>query len=348
MAEATDVKIRITDEVLKEYKDQCTKWSPVYMRLPIAQAEDVLKYFTPITKLRGKMRMPSIKGKSQFRPFDKRKKSDADVDIDYRTIETFHSNVIETFAPVDYVDVPLGYDSQYLGEAMKKAPQSALVMAELSASRGEPIAQTAFTGKRNPSGNTTEDVCDGVITIAESEIEAGNISVGKGNLYEMPKALTYENCCDEIKKFVFSMDPYLRKATNFLFCSPEIEDMYNESYLLTHQSVPYNDKYDQPYVEGSNKKLTLVGLPQLAGCGVIFATCKQNLVFGTYLSKDKDSVDIIREGHYELSMCADMWMGFQFRTLDKRVIKFIKLKRDGEQDQEGGEQDQEGGEQQNG
>lgn len=326
MADATDVKINLSDEDLKKYQELAVKWSPVYQRLPIAAAEDVLKYMTHVEKLRGKLRMPSISGNSQFRPFDKRKASDADVDIVYRTIETFHANVIETFAPVDYVHLPIGYDSKYLGEALKKAPQAALIMAELCASRGQHIAQAAFTGERKEGGDTTADVCDGLLTIAEDEMTAGNISVANGNLYEMPE-LTYENCCDEIKKFVFSMDPYLRADKNFLFVPTEVVDMYNESYLLTHSDVPYNQEYDQPYVEGSNKRLTLVGLPQLAGTDIMFATCKKNLLYGTYLGSDKDFVDIIRVNHYEMSMCSDMWMGFQFRTLDKRVIKFIKIQK---------------------
>lgn len=322
----SDVKIRISDEQLEEYKRLAVQWSPVFMRLPIATAQDVLKYFTPVNKLRGKRMMPEISGKSQFKPFNKKNTSDAAVDIAWRELETHHGNVIETFSPVDYQDLPLAYDSTYLGEALKKAPQSVLIMAELCASRGQFIAQAAMTGKRNPDGLTTEDICDGLITIAKNEIEDGNISVAKKNLYEMPEAISYDNCCDLLKQFVFSMDHYLRKADNLLFCDPEIEDMYNESYLATHSGIVYNDKYNQPFVEGSNKKLTIVGLPQLAGTDIMFATQKKNLLYGTYLESDQNYVDIIRDGHYDLSMCSDMWLGFQFRTLDPRVIKFISLK----------------------
>lgn len=322
----SDVKIRISDDELQKYKDLAVQWSPVYQRLPIAVAGDVLKFFTPVNKLRGKRRMPSIYGKSQFKPFNKTKSTDANVDISWRELETFHGNVIETFAPVDYVDFPLGYNSKYLGEALKNAPQAVLIMSELTASRGQFIAQAALTGKRNPEGETTEDIADGLITIAKAEIEAGNISVANGNLFEMSEVLDDTNTCDLLKKFVFSMDPFLRKTENFLFCAPEVVDMYNESYLLTHHDVPYNKEYEQPYVEGSSRKLTLVGLPQLAGTDIMFATQKKNLLYGTWLESDKDYVDIIRAGHYEMSMCSDMWLGFNFRTLDKRVIKFIKLK----------------------
>lgn len=319
-----DAKILISDEEIQKYKDTCTQWSPVFLRLPIETAKDVLKFFTPVTKLRGEKKMPSIYGKSQFSPFKKDKSSDAEVHIDWRTLTTRHANVVESFAPVDYVDMPLGINSTYLGEKLKKAPQTVLIMAELSASRGEPLAQAVITGKYDPDGDTSEDICDGIITIAKNEIEAGNISEDKGNLYIM-KPLTMENCCDEIKKFVFSMDPFLRKQSNFLFCAPEVVDMYNESYLLTHQAVPYNKEYDQPYVEGSSKKLTLVGLPQLAGTDIMFATQKKNLLYGTYLESDQSFVDIIRKNHYEMSMASDMWIGVDFRTLDKRVIKFIQI-----------------------
>lgn len=322
---ADDVKIRISDEDVEDYKKQCTQWSPVFLRLPIATANDVLKYYTHVTKLRGKKKMPSIWGKSQFGPFKKNRSSEANVDIEWRTLETFHGNVVESFAPVDYVDIPLGLDSTYIGEKLKNAPQSVLVMGELSASRGQFIAQGALTGKRDADGNTTEEIADGLLTIAKDEIKGGNISEAKGNLYVMKKALTFENCCDELKKFVFSMDPFLRTQNNFLFCAPEVVDMYNESYLLTHQAVSYNKEYDQPYVEGSSNKLTLVGLPQLAGTDIMFATQKKNLLFGTYLESDQSFVDIMRKNHYELSMASDMWIGFNFRTLDKRVIKFIQL-----------------------
>lgn len=103
-------KIVITDEVLQEYKDTCIQWDPVLRQLPIRAAADVLKYFSPVKKLRGKRRLGGISGKSQFAPFKRDRISKASVDIDYREIETFHGNVVETFAPVDYLDIPLGYD----------------------------------------------------------------------------------------------------------------------------------------------------------------------------------------------------------------------------------------------
>ncbi|MDE6022020.1 MAG: hypothetical protein K2G13_00815, partial [Muribaculaceae bacterium] len=70
-----DAKVIISDEELQKYKDTCIQWSPVFLRLPIATADDVLKFFTPVTNLRGEKKMPSIYGKSQFSPFKKDKSS---------------------------------------------------------------------------------------------------------------------------------------------------------------------------------------------------------------------------------------------------------------------------------
>lgn len=34
----------------------------------------------------------------------------------------------------------------------------------------------------------------------------------------------------------------------------------------------------------------------------------------------------MRSGHYDLSMASDMWLGFQFRTIDPRRLRIIDFK----------------------
>ena len=118
---ANSAEIRITDAILEQYKNTCIKWDPVLRQLPIRSAGDVLKFFVMVNGLRGKKLFGAISGNSQFAPFKRDRKSKASVDIDYREIETFHGNVIETFAPVDYIDLPLAYDDPVITEAIKKA-----------------------------------------------------------------------------------------------------------------------------------------------------------------------------------------------------------------------------------
>lgn len=318
-------KIVITDEVLQQYKDTCIQWDPVLRQLPIRAAADVLKYFIPVKKLRGKRRFGEISGKSQFAPFKRDRVSQASVDIDYREIETFHGNVIETFAPVDYLDIPLGYDDPVITEAIKKAGTTFLVLAQLVKARGQHIAQCAFTGKRNPEGDTTLDLCDGLLTIADAEVEAGNISEAKGNLYKVGEEVTKVNACDIAKDILFTSNQFLHRENNVMLCPTAFADAYNESYLLSHNGLVYNKQYDQPYVEGSGHKLTIIPVPELDGTDRAIVTQRSNLLYGTYNDADQTSVDIMRAGHYDLSMASDMWLGFQYRTIDPRRFRYIDL-----------------------
>lgn len=216
-------------------------------------------------------------------------------------------------------------DDPVITDAIKKAGTTFLALAQLVKARGQHIAQCALTGKRNPDGDTTLDLCDGLLTIADQEVEAGNISVGKGNLYKVGEEVTKVNACDIAKEILFSSNQFLRRENSVLLCPTSFADAYNESYLLSHTGLVYNKQYDQPYVEGSGHKLTIIPVPELDGTDRALITQRSNLLYGTYNDADQTSVDILRLGHYDLSMASDMWLGFQFRTIDPRRFRYIDL-----------------------
>lgn len=319
-------KIKISDAVFEDYKNTAIKWEPTLLDLPIRAAMDVLKYMHGITGLRGKQRFGEISADSQFAPFKKDRKGNAQVDIKYREIETFLGNVVDGFSPVDYAFLTMGYDDPILGEKIKNATTTALVLFHLAKARGQHIAQAVLTGKRKEDGDTTEDLCDGLVTIAEKEITAGAISVAEKNLIKLSDTFTFENACDLLKEEVlFKLNPYLRRENNFLLCAPELVDMYNESYQATHTAIPYNTTYNQPYVEGSANRLTLVGLPEMEGQKHLILTQKDNMLWATDNKSDESFVDIMRTGHYDLSFAANMFLGTQFRTIDPRRLAIIEL-----------------------
>lgn len=320
-----DIKPIITDEVLQQYKDSCIKWDKLFQQLPMRAADDVLKYFTMVRKLRGKKRFGSISGKSQYAPFKKKRDSKSELNMIFREIETFHGNVVDPFSPVDFIDLPFAYDDPIIGEAIKKGGTTLMLLAQLAIARGAGIAQTAITGKRNEDGDTTEDLCDGIITIADKEVEAGNISEANGNYIKITDAVTKANAVDIAKEIVFSSDPFLRRQNSIMICSTDFADKYNESYQLTHAGINYNKQYKQPYVEGSDDRLTLIALPEMAGVNRAIITNKSNLLCGVYNDTDFTSVDVIREGHYDLSFASDIWLGFQFHTIDKRRFRYVEF-----------------------
>lgn len=318
-------KIKISDDVLEDYKKTAIKWEPTLLDLPIRAAMDVLKYMHGITGLRGKQRFGEINADSQFAPFSKTRKQNADVNIKYREIETFLGNVIDEFSPVDYALLTMGYDDTILGDKIKGATTTALVLFHLAKARGQHIAQAVLTGKRNAEGTTTEDLCDGLVTIAEKEITAGTISESVGNLIKLQDVFTMDNTCDLLKEeVVFRLNPYLRRENNLLLCAPELVDMYNESYQATHANLNYNTTYNQPFVEGSNNRLTLVGLPEMAGQKHLILTQKDNMLWATDNKSDESFVDIMRTGHYDLSFAANMFLGTQYRTIDPRRLTIIE------------------------
>lgn len=318
-------KIKISDDVLEDYKKTAIKWEPTLLDLPIRAAMDVLKYMHGITGLRGKKRFGEINADSQFAPFSKTRKQNADVNIKYREIETFLGNVIDEFSPVDYALLTMGYDDPFIGDKIKGATTTALVLFHLAKARGQHLAQAVLTGKRNAEGTTTEDLCDGLVTIAEKEITAGAISESVGNLIKLQDVFTMDNACDLLKEeVVFRLNQHLRRENNLLLCAPELVDMYNESYQATHANLNYNTAYNQPFVEGSNNRLTLVGLPEMAGQKHLILTQKDNMLWATDNKSDESFVDIMRTGHYDLSFAANMFLGTQYRTIDPRRLTIIE------------------------
>lgn len=318
-------QIKIDASVLEDYQKTAVKWLPTLLDLPIRVAMDVLKFMHGITGLRGKMKLGEISADSQFAPFKKTRKSDADVNISYREIETFLGNVVEEFAPVDYAFLSMGYDDPILGEKIKNASTTALVLFHLAKARGQHIAQAVLTGIRNEDGDTTLDLCDGLVTIAKKEITAGKISAANGNYIKLTDAFTMSNACDLIKEeIVFKLNPFLRRENNVLLCDPELVDMYNESYQSTHANLNYNTAYNQPFVEGSSNRLTLVGVPEMAGQKHLILTQKDNMWWATDNKSDESFVDIMRKDHYTLSSAANMFLGTQFRSIDKRRLCIIE------------------------
>lgn len=319
-------KIIIDAATLEDYKKTAVKWNSTLMDLPIRSAMDVLGFMHGLTGLRGEMQLGEIGADSQFAPFKKERSNTSNVNIKYRVIKNYLGNAVDEFAPVDYAHLTMGYDDPIVGEAIKGASTTALVLFHIAKARGQHIAQAVLTGVRNDEGNTTEDLCDGLLTIAGKEITAGTISKEQGNYIKLTEAFTFQNACDLLKEeVIFKLNPFMRRENNLLLCDPELVDMYNESYQATHTGLQYNQAYNQPYVEGSHNKVTLVGLPEMAGQKRMILTQKDNMWWATYNKSDEMAVDIMRKDHYTLSFAANMWLGTQFRTIDKRRLTIIDL-----------------------
>ena len=171
--------ISFSDE---DYKKAAEKWKKELLLIPMMAAKDSLRFMTGIPGVRGKLHVGTAASNAQFGPYKASKSSSSATEVKYRELETFFGNACEDFEPNSVITTLLGEGASFLGEGQKVAPSAKLVIATVAKSLGEALHNALFTAKRNESGDTTADLFNGFTTIADAEVEAGNISTEKGNL----------------------------------------------------------------------------------------------------------------------------------------------------------------------
>lgn len=293
--------------------------------LPLMAAKDTLQYMTGMPNSRLIQPLGSVESNAQFAPFKADRSSAGNTSLKVRELNTFLGNVVEEFVPNDYVQTLLGGNAAILGDGQAKAPTAKMVLACVAKSLGNKLNEVIFTAKRNAEGTTTADLFNGFTTIAEQEITAGNIAVANGNLKVLEEAITEANACDILKSVERSAHAILRAQDKFLFCSPEIADAYNDNYLLTHSGIVYNEQFEQPFLEGSSRRTTIVPLASLAGSKYMYLTPKFNMVYGYDNTADETNIEVLRKSHWTLSFGAAMFFGTQFRSIDPRYLQVVKL-----------------------
>lgn len=310
---------------LEEYQEAARIYRQPLLLLPLFAAQESLKFMTGVPGIRYSAAVGTAESNAQFAPYKASRKSAGTTDVIYRDLKTYFGDVSEDFEPNSVIQLLLGKGAAFLGDGQKNAPSAKLVLSTIMKSLGHNLEQVLFTAVRDATGDTTADLFDGWGTIADAEIEDENISVAKGNLMELDEEITDVNAVDIAKQIVYGLDPNLRKMDSFLYCSQDFADKYNESYLATHSGIIYNDKFEQVYVEGSNRKVTLAPLPCLDGTDKFFVAPKENMLYGYDNMSDIEKIQVDRFKPWILTLSAAMFFGCQFYSIDKRLLKVIKL-----------------------
>ena len=309
----------------QDYIKAAERWEKQLLLLPLMAAQDTLKFMTPMGGIRTKVHLGAAESSAQFAPYKYDRKSVGTTTIDWRVLEPQFGNVCEDFEPNSVIRSLLGANAAFLGDGQKQAPSAKLVLACVAKSLGAHLEDVIFSAKRDATGDTTADLFDGFGTIADAEITAENISSAKGNLMTLSEAVDATNAVDLAKEIVYSLDPHLRKLNTFLYCSQDFADKYNEAYLLTHSGIIYNERFEQMFVEGSNRRMTLCPLPCLDGTDKFFVAPKENMIYGYDNMSDLERLQVDRFSPWVLTMSAAMFFGVQFRSIDKRMLKVVKL-----------------------
>lgn len=318
--------ISFSDE---EYQKAAEKWRQQLLLLPMLSCKDSLRFMTGIPGIRNKEHVGMAKSNAQFGPYKADKNSSSTTEVKYRELETFFGNVCEDFEPNSVITMLLGQNASFLGEGQKTAPSAKLVIASVLKSLGESLHNVLFTAKRNAEGDTSADLFNGFITIADAEVTAENISEAKGNLLKITTGFSEADALDVAKSIERKAHPVLRATEKFLYCSPEFADAYNDAYMLTHGGIVYNKKFEQAVVEGSNNKTTLAPLTCLAGSSKFFLAPKSNMLYGYDSLSDQERIQVDRFKPFMLTLSAAMFFGVQFYSIDPRMLLMVDATKQG-------------------
>ena len=310
---------------LQEFQEAATKWRSDLLMLPIIGIQETLKYMTARPGIRYKENVGALSGDAQFGPYKPSRSTDFNLNVDYRTLETFMGSVVAKFEPNSAVSTLLGQVGATKGDGQMKAPTALHVLALIARGLSEHLNEAIWAGKRNAAGDTTIDLFDGFDTITDKEITSGAIAAEEGNYMKLTEEITSANAVDAAKEILFSLDPRLRAQDLYMFCTQDFADKYNEGYLLSHGGINYNTQYSQTTVEGSNGRLHIIPMYNKIGSKFIHICPKSNMLIGYDQMGDVESVMVKEYEPFILSYIATMFFGCQFESIDKRRFKVVEL-----------------------
>lgn len=310
----------------QDWKDAAKKFRRELLMMPVFAMKDSVKFLTGLPGCRTNQFLGGVNTEAQFYPYAPDKRGDGSTTITFQELEIFFATMNQDFVPNNYVQTLLGEHAATLGNAQSKSEMAKLILGSIMKQAGENLSLALFDAVRNGDGNTSKDLFNGFETIVNKEIAAENISVENGNLVLLDEGITAANAVDVLKEIEFGLNPQLRRQQRFIYCDPAVVDKYNEAYQLNHPSLPYNTAYEQPYVEGSNHRMTFAPMDGLAGSDLMIVAPKMNMVYGYDSMSDLERLEVLRMDVDTFTVAAKMFFGVQFRTLDKRFLKVIKVK----------------------
>lgn len=309
-----------------EYAKAAITYEKEFLKIPMLTIGDYTKYMTMRTGVTGTVLVGQESVSAEFAPYKANRASDANLDIVLRPLTAYFASLNADFEPNEAISTIVGHRaSQAMGSELSNTVTARDVLALIAKRASNKLATAIWKGKRKVNGTTSVDIFDGFDTIVENEITTGAIAAAKGNFYQITETITSANADKVLKKVMFAMDPQLRAQECFMFVSQDIYDAYCEAYLDNHKGVMYNDKYEQIYLEGSNKKITIVPVADKAGSKFIQVTPKDNLLVGVDQESDAESVNVKDYKPDTLTFMMRMFIGVQIKSLDKAMLLVAKL-----------------------
>lgn len=316
-------KVVINDQELAKLSTSAAKLRSELLRMPLMAMSDFLSHVTTRTGIRYSETVGELTGHMELGPYSQTRVDDSDVNITPRTLYTYLGSVVKQFDP-NWIYQSIWGSNITKGDSLKTTDITQQVLAKLAAEVGAALYWAQWGAKRNAEGSKTTDLFDGFDTIAAKEIEDGNVSVAKGNLYDIDiTTIDKTNAVETLKDIWRKADHHLKQGKCKLFVPSRILDAYNDDYKITTGSIAYNTQFNQTFVEGSGNKCEIVALPNKADSKYMQLTTKSNMLVGTCQMSDEESVSVEKYAPFTLSFVMTMFYGVQYESINKERVLFI-------------------------
>lgn len=317
-----DEEVNVSLEALRE---SAHTYRSDLVRIPVLALESSTRFMTVRPGVRYKETLFSPDFSAELQPYANAERNKIKGEFKPRTLETNFGASFFDFDPNQMIASIIGHRAAQAGEGTKSVPSAREVAASVVKNIGKRLNTCLFSAKQDEDGKSTDALFDGFDTITEKEIEAGNISEEKGNLVKLTSKITFENAGQLLKEAMYKMTDELREEDCFMFCSRDVVDAYNENYLLTHQGIVYNDKFNQPYLEGSDGMITFAPCAGKRGSKYIHICPKSNMLVGVDQVSDKERVEFHKYEPKTTTGELYMFFGTQFESIDPRRMLVIEL-----------------------
>jgi len=304
-------KVTITPAELEK---SAIKYRKELLIMSVIALENTLRHMRLRTGIRYKEIVGELAGGIELGPYSETRTDNSDVTLKGRALETYFGSVIKKFSPNSVYQSIYG-NSIVSGEGLKGVEITYAVIAFLMKQLSKSLNANIWSAKRDDDGTTTDTLFNGFDTIAEEEIDDGNLSVAKKNLYVFASAITKVNAVDSLKAFYRKSSDELQNESCKLFLSKDIYNCYVDDYQQTVGSVPYNREFKKTFLEGSDDLCELVALPNKKNSPYIQLTLPSNMLVGTDQESDIERILVEKHHPFVLDFVCAMFFGCQYESI---------------------------------
>lgn len=314
-----------SSDQLSAYQAAAAKYKKELLALPVMGLQEILPYATVVTGIRYKQVVGNPSLNVELSPYSASLHTNENLAVVFRELETYLGAVNWEFDPHSVLNKIIGETMSMQTEGMKDSDIARQCVQTIARNIARSLNASLWSATRNSSGTTTATLFNGYDTITATEITGGGIATAKHNLYEFDAALTASNAVTKLKAMYRAASPELRSQETVMFVSQDILDLYNDHYETLHAATPYNERFEQTMLEGSNNRCALVALSSKASSPYVHLTTKENMLIGCDQMSDMETVEVARFNAFTLNFIVKMFFGVNFETLDSRRLLVGKL-----------------------